>query len=325
MRRREFVTGLGAAAWPMVARAQRSGIPVIGYLDSNLPEPMAHLRVTFRKVLSEFGFLEGQNVAIEYRWADDHYDRLPALAADLVRGQVAVIVTTGGSPPALAAKAATTTIPIVFNGNFDPVERGLVASLNRPGGNITGVTTLGVELGPKRLELLRELVPRATNVAVLVNPSNPGAEAVLQTLRVAAGSIGVQLQVVHASTESDFEVAFTHVAHLSSDCLLIGADPFFNDHSDQLAAMALHHGVPTIYQYREFAAAGGLMSYGGSLTDNFRIVGTYTSRILKGERPADLPVQQVTKVQLIINGKTAKTLGLTIPETLLATADELIQ
>jgi putative ABC transport system substrate-binding protein len=324
VKRREFIAGLGAtAAWPMVARAQRATMPVIGYLDSNSPEPI--LLSAFRKGLGDTGFVEGQNVAIEYRWANDQYDRLPGLAADLVRRQVAVIVTTGGSPPALAAKAATTSIPIVFNGNFDPVERGLVTSLNRPGGNITGVTGLGVELGPKRLELLRELVPKATNIAVLVNPTNPASEAALGPLKAAAGTIGVQLQVLHASTERDFGTAFSTMVQSPANGLLISTDPLFNAHSDQLAAMALSHAVPTIYRYREFAAAGGLMSYGGSLTDNLRIVGTYASRILKGDKPADLPVQQTTKIELFINSKTAKALGLTFPLTLLGRADEVIE
>ncbi len=324
--RREFITLLcgAAATWPIAARAQQSAMPVIGFLSSQSPEYADRARA-FYQGLSETGYVEGRNVAIEYRWAEDHYERLPALAAELVRRPVTVLFTTGGSPPALAAKAATTSIPIVFTANFDPVELGLVASLNRPGGNVTGVTQLGTEVAPKRLELLHELVPTATIIAVLVNPTNPNFESALRPLQATARTLGVQLQVLQAGTERDLETAFETLVQLRAGGLVIGTDAFFNSHDEQLAALALRHAVPTIYQYREFAAAGGLMSYGGSLTDAFRIVGTYTGRILKGEKPADLPVQQATRVELIINMKTAKALGITVPITLLGRADEVIE
>ena len=326
MQRREFITDLGgtAVAWPRAARAQQPAMPLIGFLNSASRDAYADRARAFHQGLSETGYVDGRNVAIEYRWADDQYDRLPALAADLVRRRVTVIVTTGGSHTALAAKAATTTIPIVFTGNFNPVERRLVASLNRPGGNVTGVTQLGSEVAPKRLELLRELVPTATIIAVLVNPTNPAAESALRSLQAAARTLGVQLQVLHASTERDFETVFETLVQLRAGGLVISADAFFNVHDKQLAALALRHAVPTIYQFR-FAAAGGLMSYGGSYTDSVRIAGTYTGRILKGEKPADLPVQQATRIELIINMKTAKALGLTFPITLLGRADEVIE
>jgi putative ABC transport system substrate-binding protein len=281
--------------------------------------------VAFREGLQEAGYYEGQNVAIQYRWAENQTDRLPALVADLVRRQVTVIATTS-IPATLAAKAATTTIPIVFQTGFDPVETGLVATLNRPGGNLTGVSTLAVELEPKRLELLHEVVPTATIISVLLNPTNsPIAESQLNNLQAAARTLGLQLQVLHASNERDFEPVFARLGQLRIGALAIGADAFFNSRSGQLAALALRHAVPTIYQFREFAVAGGLMSYGGSLTDAHRLVGVYTGRILKGEKPADLPVQQSTKVELIINLKTAKALGLDVPPMLLSRADEVIE
>jgi putative ABC transport system substrate-binding protein len=278
----------------------------------------------FRRGLGEMSFVEGRNVAIEYRWADGQYDRLPAMAADLVRRQVTVIAA-GTTAAVLAAKAATRTVPIVFSVGANPIEMGLVASLARPGGNLTGVTTLGREVAPKRLELLHELVPTATTVAVLINPTNPTIEIILQDLQAAARTLGLQLHVLRASTERDFDAAFGTLAELRTGGLVIGSDAFFNTRAEQLAALALRRAVPTIYQFREFAAAGGLMSYGGSITDNYRLAGAYTGRILKGEKPADLPVQQATRVELIINMKTAKALGITFPITLLGRADEVIE
>jgi ABC-type uncharacterized transport system substrate-binding protein len=327
MRRREFVTLLGgaAAAWPLAARAQQPGMPVIGFLGGGSPDTDAHLLAAFLQGLSETGYVEGRNVAIEYRWADGQNNRLPAMAADLVRRRVAVIAANGGTPSALAAKAATTTIPTVFYVAVDPVGVGLVASLNRPGGNLTGVTQLGVEIGPKRLELLHELLPTARTIALLVNPTSPLAEPLQKDLEAAARTLGLQIHVLRASAERDFDKAFAMLVQLRAGGLVIGADAFFSSRSDQLAALALRYAVPTIYQYRDFAAAGGLMSYGGSNTDNYRLVGVYTGRILKGDNPADLPVQQATKVELIINMKTAKALGLTFPITLLGRADEVIE
>jgi putative ABC transport system substrate-binding protein len=279
----------------------------------------------FRQGLNEAGYVEGRNVAIEYRWARGQYDRLPSLAADLVQQKVTVIAATT-TPAALAAKAATSTVPIVFTTGGDPVELGLVASLNRPGRNLTGVTNLNVEVVPKRLELARELFPGATTVALLVNPANPVAATVSKDLRAVADTLGVRLHVLHASTEADLEAAFATAVQLRAAALVItAADPWFGSHAAQLGALALRHSVPAIYQYREFAAAGGLMSYGGYTTDTYRLGGVYTGRILKGEKPADLPVQQTTKVELIINLKTAKALGITVPLPLSGRADELIE
>jgi putative ABC transport system substrate-binding protein len=326
MRRRKFITLLGGAmAWPLAARAQQS-MPVIGFLNSQSLDLFADRVRAFRGGLGEIGYVEGRTIAIEYRWAEGQNDRLPVLAADLVRRQMAVIVATGGTPSALAAKAATTTIPIVFQVGVDPIEAGLVASLNRPGGNITGVTALGVVLGPKQLELLHELVPKATLIALLVNPANPtAAETNVRELRAAASALGLQLHVLYASVERDLDTAFATVDQLRAGALVIGNDAFFVGRSGQLAAVALRHAVPTISQYREFAAAGGLISYGGGIRDAYRLAGAYTGRILRGEKPSDLPVQQSTKVEMILNLKTAKALGITVSLPLVGRADEVIE
>jgi putative ABC transport system substrate-binding protein len=326
MRRRDFITLLGGAAaiWPLAARAQQGAVPVIGFLNSASQEADAFRGAAFRQGLAQTGFVDGRNVAIEYRWAEDHYDRLPALAVELVRRNVAVIFANG--PAVLAAKAATATIPIVFQTGGDPVRAGLVESLSRPGHNLTGATNLNVELGPKRLELLHELVPGAVSVAALINPSNPSVAAALTTdLPLAARALGLQLHFVRAGSEQEIDMAFATLARLRAEALLIGNDPFFNTRSELLGSLALGNGLPTIYQYREFAAAGGLMAYGGSVTDLFRQSGVYVGRILKGEKPADLPVQQSTKVELIINLKTAKMLGITVPLSLVYRADEIIE
>jgi putative tryptophan/tyrosine transport system substrate-binding protein len=324
--RREFITLLGgaAAAWPIAARAQQPPMPVVGVLSTRAPGADPHLLTALHRGLNEAGFVDGQNLRIEYRFAANQYDRLPTLAADLVDRRVALIVSMG-TPAAPAAKAATATIPIVFGVGDDPVQLGLVESLARPGGNLTGVTTLSGELSSKRLEVLHELVPKATLVGVLVNPTNVNAEAVLKDLQAAARAIGPQIHLLRASTEREIEAAFTTLLELRAGGLMVGTDPFFNSRSEQLARLAFRHAVPTVFQFREFAVAGGLMSYGGSITEGYRLVGIYVGRILKGAKPADLPVQQVTKVELLINLKTAKALGLTVPPTLLARADEVIE
>jgi putative ABC transport system substrate-binding protein len=324
MKRRSFITLLGAAAWPLAARAQQHTIPVVGFLYSGTPEAHAHRIAGFRKGLGEAGYVEGHNLTIEYRFAHNEFERLPELAADLVRRRVSVLAAVGGLS-ARAAKAATTTVPIVFWIEGDPVEVRLVASLNRPGGNLTGVTTLGAELGAKRLELLHEVIPTAIVIAVLVDPSTLTAATLSKDLQAAARSLGLQLLVLHANSERDFATSFATLIQQRAGGLVIGPGPLFFSRSEELAALALRHGVPSIFQSREFAAAGGLMSYGGSATDSYRQVGAYTGRILKGEKPADLPVQQATKVDLLINLKTGKALGLEIPASLLARADEVIE
>jgi putative ABC transport system substrate-binding protein len=321
MQRREFITLLGgAAAWPLAARAQQAAMPVIGVLQPSSPYP---LDAAFHQGLSETGYVEGRNAAIEYRAAENQFDRLPALAADLVRRQVSVIFAPA-IRPALAAKAATTTIPIVFATSADPVQSGLVASLSRPGGNVTGVTSLNAEVGAKRLELLHEAVPTATLIGLLLNPTNPITDAFLRDQQAAARSLGIQLHVLYASAERDFEAAFATLVQVRAGGLVIGPDALLNSSTKQLAALALRHAVPTSFQGRYGPAAGGLMSYGGGNTGS-RLAGVYTGRILKGEKPADLPVQRVTKVELVINLKTAKTLGLTLPPTMLTLADEVIE
>jgi putative ABC transport system substrate-binding protein len=326
MNRREFITLLGgaAAAWPLGTHARQAAMPVVGVLVSRGAGDDLHLLAAFRQGLNDVGYVEGQNTAVEYRFAEGQYDRLPALAADLVRRQVAVIVALG-SPAAPAAKAATAAIPIVFTVGVDPVEMGLVAAMNRPGGNLTGATGLGVELGPKRLELLHELIPRATVMAALVNPSTTAAEAQSRDLQASARTLGLDLHVLNAGSERDFDAVFAKLVQLRAGGLVIANDTFFISRSEQLAALALRHAVPTIYQFRAFTAAGGLMSYGSNLTDLYRLAGAYTGRVLKGEKPANLPVQQSTKVELIINIKTAKALGLTVPISLLGRADEVIE
>ena len=307
------------------AHAQQPAMPVIGFLNSSSPDTDGDRMRAFRRGLSETGYVEGRNVTIEYRWADGQNERLPSLAADLVLRGVNVIAT-GGTPATLAAKAATTRIPIVFILSTDPVEAGLVASLNRPGGNLTGVTGLNVELAPKKLELLRELLPAVTVIAVLVNPTNPvAAERESRDLQTAARTLGLQLHVLHASTERDFDSVFASLIQLRARALVIGSDLFFTSRSKQLAALTVRYAVPSIYQFREFAAAGGLLSYGGSITDWGYQGGIHTGRILAGAKPADLPVQQATKVELFINFKSAKALGLEVPPTLLARADEVIE
>jgi ABC-type uncharacterized transport system substrate-binding protein len=327
MRRREFITLLGAAAaaWPLAARAQQSAMPVVGYISTGSPVAFAQRIRALHQGLSETGYVVGRNLTIDYRWSGDQYDRLPALAAELVRRQVSVITAFGGIQGALAAKAATTTIPIVFAVGGDPIQQGLVASLNRPGGNLTGVTTLGQELAPKRLELMHELLPATTSIAVLVNPANPNTEAVLRELQTAARTLSRQIHVLHASTEREIDAAFANVIELRCGGLVVGIDAYFNSRSEQFGVMTLRHALPAIYQNHEFVDAGGLMSYGSSITDAYRIVGGYTGRVLKGEKPADLPVQQATRVELIINMKTARALGLTFPITLLGRADEVIE
>jgi len=324
VKRRSFITLLGgaAAAWPIAARAQQPAMPVAAFLS--LAEQSAERMQAFQEGLREAGYVEGRNVAIEYRSADGHGDRLAEIVADMVRRQVAVI-TAISDQTALAAKAATATIPIVFVSGNNPVEFGLVTSLNRPGANLTGVTTLNVEVGAKRLQLMHQVAPTAKRIAALINPSDPTAAILSRDLDAAARTLGLELDVVQASNDRDFEAAFAALRQRRSTALVIGGDPFFNSRSEQLARLALAHVLPAIYQYRAFAAAGGLLSYGSSFIESHRLAGTYTGRVLKGEKPADLPVQQATNIELIINLKTAKVLGIDIPPTLLARADEVIE
>jgi putative ABC transport system substrate-binding protein len=328
MRRREFMTLLGGAAatWPLAARAQQPAIPVIAFLHPASPDSLVDRLRAFRQGLKETGYVEGENVAIDYRWAENQIDRLPVLAADLVRRRVAVIAVTGNAASVLAAKAATTTIPIVFAVTDDPVKLGLVASLARPTGNLTGINFLNTELTAKRLEILRELVPGATRVAVLVNPANAAAtEVVVRDLQAAARTMGLQIQVLNASTSREIDAAFASLARERPDALFVAGDPFFNSRRVQLVQLAARHAVATAYAGRDYSEIGGLISYGSNTTDVFRQVGVYTGRILKGAKPADLPVVQSSKFELLINAQTARMLGLTVPPSLLATADEVIE
>jgi ABC-type uncharacterized transport system substrate-binding protein len=327
MRRREFITLVGGAAgWPLAARAQQSAMPVIGFLHSQSPEMYADRLRGFHRGLKDSGYVEGENVTIVYRWAENQNDRLPVLAAELVRRQVAVIATAGGPPSALAAKAATTTIPIVVAVPDDPVRLGLVASLARPGGNLTGVNFFTTELVAKRLELLRELVPKATRVTVLVNPANTAnAEPTLRDVEPAARAMALQIQVLNASTSREIDAAFTTFVRERPDALFVGGDPFLNSRRVQFATLTARHAIPTALSQRDFPEVGGLMSYGANTTDAYRQVGVYAGRILKGAKPADLPVVQSSKFELVINAQTARALGLTVPPTLLARADEVIE
>jgi putative tryptophan/tyrosine transport system substrate-binding protein len=326
VRRREFIAGLGAAVWPLAARAQQPTMPVIGYLNSSTESNAQHFTAAFRRGLSELGYVDGKNVSIEYHWMESQYDQLPALATDLVRRGVAVIVATGGTAIARAAKSATSTIPIVFVGGGDPVEVGLVASLNHPGGNVTGAAVLTTALTAKRLELLHELVPGAMPIGFLVNPTNPTVfKAEMMEAETAARALGVRLVILNASTSSEIEATSEILVAQRVGAILTSGDPLWTIRRVQLAALMARYAVPTIYAVREIVDAGGLMSYGASISDAYRLVGAYAGRILKGEKPADLPVEQVTKVELAINLKTARALGLTIPETLLATADQVIE
>lgn len=326
MKRRTFLALLGGsvAALPLPVRAQLVAMPVVGYLDAAAAQGRAPFVAALREGLKEVGFVEGQNVTLAYRWADNQIDRLPDLAAELVRKKVNVIAV-GGNIAAQKVQAATGTIPIVFVVGNDPIKLGLVNSLSNPGGNLTGVTPLNAELGPKRLEVLHELAPAVTSVALLVNPGNPIADALPRELEAAARTIGLKLHVVRAGNDQELDEAFATLTRIQAGALLIGADTFFNGRTDRLAALALRYRLPTIYQTRQFAAAGGLMSYGASITDAFRIAGVYAGRILKGEKPGGLPVQQATRIELVVNLKTAMTLGVTVPTTLLARADEVIE
>ena len=326
MQRRDFVRLFGGTvvSWPLVARAQQSAMPAIGLLSSAGSKGYAPMIAAFRKSLGEAGFIEGQNVSIEYLWADDQYERLPALAAELVRRQVNVIVAAA-TPAAVATKPATTTIPIVFAIGGDPVRTGLVDSLSRPGGNLTGAAHINVEVAPKRLELLHELMSAEKVIGLLVNKTNPVTETVVADVQTAAASLGVEARVIHASNDEDIEAAFSSLPGMQVKALVIGTDPFFTSRSEKLGAMSLRLAIPAIYQYRAFVEAGGVMSYGGSITESYRHAGRYVGRILKGEKPGDLPVQLSTKLELFLNLKSVKTLGVTVPLSLLGRADEVIE
>jgi putative ABC transport system substrate-binding protein len=327
MRRREFIALLGgaAAAWPLAARAQQPAMPVIGFLNGQSENTLTHLVAAFRQGLNEVGYVEGRNVAIEYRWANGHIDQLPGLAAELVHRQVAVIASTGGDPVAVAAKRATATLPVVFTIGGDPVALGLVASLNRPGGNLTGISQITAMLDPKRLEVLHELLPGITAVAVLHNPQNVNAAFQVPDLETAARTMGLDLRFVTASSEREIDAAFANLAERRIGALVVASDPFFNSRRQQIVALATRLAAPAIFHQREFVLEGGLMSYGTSVADMYRRAAVYTGRILKGEQPSDLPVQQSTKVELVINLKTAKMLGVSFPITLLGRADEVIE
>jgi len=324
-RRRLLATLGGAAAWPLAARAQQQPMPVVGYLSSRSPDDTTHLLAGFRQGLADGGFVEHQNVTIEYRWALGQYDQLPALATELTRLPVAVVVSTGGEPAALAAKAITSTIPIVFATGTDPVKAGLVASYNRPGGNATGINFQTADMEAKRLGLLHELMPQAKNIAFLYNPKFAAAEGQLHDVREAARTLGLQINALHASTDDEINAAFRTMVQQQTAALILAADPFFDTRRSQLVVLAAYNSLPAIYQFREYAAAGGLMSYGIDAVDAYRQIGIYTARILKGARPVDLPVMQPTKFEFVINLKTARALGLEIPPTLLARADEVIE
>jgi putative tryptophan/tyrosine transport system substrate-binding protein len=327
MKRRKFISLLGSAAvaWPLRAQAEQPAMPVIGFLHATSPDATPSSPLGFRRGLAEIGYVEGQNVAVEYRWAEGRYDRLPALAADLVRRRVAVIAAGGTAAPALAAKAATSTIPIVFQTGSDPVKDGLVVRLNRPGGNVTGVSRMSFALGPKRLELLHELVPKAAAIAFLVNPANPVAPSQIEEIREPTRSLGLQVHVLEASSEGQIEIAFETLMQKPVGALLLANDTFLSGRRELFIALAARHAIPVMYPGRDSVTAGGLMSYDASAEDSFRQVGTYVGRILKGEKPTDLPVLQPTKFELAINLKTAKALGLAVPDKLLVAADELIE
>jgi putative tryptophan/tyrosine transport system substrate-binding protein len=327
MERRAFISLVGgaAAAWPLAAHAQQQALPLIGYLSSGSPGLLQQRRDVFLQGLAETGYVPGRNVAMEYRWAEGHYDRLPELAAELVRRQVSVIVAADAIITAQAAKAATATIPIVFGIGADPVDSGLVASLNRPGGNLTGAARLSGELEPKRLQLLHEVIPAATTIALLVDPGNPGTDSLTSEMQAAARTLGLELLVVRAGRASDLDQTFASIARQHAGGVVIGPDPYFVQQSARLAALALEHALPAMFQYREFVAAGGLISFAGSRAESYRLVGLYTGRILKGAKPAELPVQQATTVELFINLKTAHALGISVPLSVMARANEVIE